>query len=1062
MGVKGLWQLLEPTGRRTDCESLRGKRVAVDASIWLVQFIKAMRDEQGEMLENAHVRGFFRRACRLLHHGISPVFVFDGATPALKRRTTAVRRRLRETNAAKVRKTAEKVLLNALKQNALRAAARERKGEASTSGKELAVVDLSDPAHDTALVTTDDGDWERDWNSDQEYDDEEEEEEEEELDMFVPDGESIDPEVLSALPPSVRLEVIMKMRDKRMADNREHFARASGQMHDFSSLQLETYLKGTKLKRQIDAVMQRSDPDDPMMSKRIAAKDGREFIFAGPNSKHASTSKGVTLALPSASSSGMDALKTGFFANSSISGTSRRNRAPMALTAPQEQFLVTNLHPMLPMPSVAKSIAETPIVLNDAPSTLDLQISFSTGNLKAAAKDPLFADPDDITAVDDDDEWEDVDEAVPKPSPSPVKLAIAPPPAQVQAEDAVEVIHDDDDDDVDDDDGDDDDDNDGGAHGETALKRKNVYSLSHGFLKGRSLGGWDAEEEVLAPVEDPVDEGDVDAVIKMGLEAEQNAPAPIDADDENAQVQRAIEMSILDDTNVEVKTEEEKALEAAIALSLETEDAVAATKQEIIKEIPVVEDKVTTNIEDEPKEIACEPTPPPASTLEFEEATAEEEEWIAAANEAERAKERERIEQLIQEAEAQQVQLQQESRQAKQGAEEVTDEMYRQVQELLTLFGIPYIIAPQEAEAQCAYLNEHNLVDAVITDDSDVFLFGAKHVYRNFFAEAKYCEVYSSDRIKQELGLDRDRFIQLALLLGSDYTEGIHGVGIVNAIEIVSAFQGTVSEASEAFKTWVDLEELTMVPDKLLPNVVASQESPAKKSSNAMDENPIAVAFKDKHRSLKKAWDVPATFPSHEVIKAYQQPSVDQSKETFEWGKPDVDLLRLFCIKTFHWTRDAADQVLLPVLKSWSKRDAQRRIDSFFETTSTISGRVAKFRSSRVGKAVANLTSNGVLNPDLVLIRDPANALDEHIIVDYEDGDDDHGTGPSPQNNVVPTLDTENDDDAFLEFDLSQYSNPSPKKTPPPKSKPKPKAKPKAKAAPPARANPPRKRSKKS
>ena len=238
MGVKGLWQLLEPTGRRTDCESLRGKRVAVDASIWLVQFIKAMRDEQGEMLENAHVRGFFRRACRLLHHGISPVFVFDGATPALKRRTTAVRRRLRETNAAKVRKTAEKVLLNALKQNALRAAARERKGEASTSGKELAVVDLSDPAHDTAVVTTDDGDWERDWNSDQEYDDEEEEEEEEELDMFVPDGESIDPEVLSALPPSVRLEVIMKMRDKRMADNREHFARASGQMHDFSSLQL--------------------------------------------------------------------------------------------------------------------------------------------------------------------------------------------------------------------------------------------------------------------------------------------------------------------------------------------------------------------------------------------------------------------------------------------------------------------------------------------------------------------------------------------------------------------------------------------------------------------------------------------------------------------------------------------------------------------------------------------------------------------------------------------------------------------------------------------------------
>ena len=62
---------------------------------------------------------------------------------------------------------------------------------------------------------------------------------------------------------------------------------------------------------------------------------------------------------------------------------------------------------------------------------------------------------------------------------------------------------------------------------------------------------------------------------------------------------------------------------------------------------------------------------------------------------------------------------------------------------------------------------------------------GASTVYRNFFADKKYCEMYSSDRIKKELGLDRDRFIQLALLLGSDYTEGVVGVGVVNALEIV-------------------------------------------------------------------------------------------------------------------------------------------------------------------------------------------------------------------------------------------------------------------------------------
>ena len=35
-----------------------------DASIWLHQFLKAMRDEKGEVLKNAHLLGFFRRICR--------------------------------------------------------------------------------------------------------------------------------------------------------------------------------------------------------------------------------------------------------------------------------------------------------------------------------------------------------------------------------------------------------------------------------------------------------------------------------------------------------------------------------------------------------------------------------------------------------------------------------------------------------------------------------------------------------------------------------------------------------------------------------------------------------------------------------------------------------------------------------------------------------------------------------------------------------------------------------------------------------------------------------------
>ncbi|CAJ1782000.1 unnamed protein product [Sphenostylis stenocarpa] len=115
MGVHGLWELLSPVGRRVSVETLAGKTLAVDASIWMVQFMKAMRDEKGEMVRNAHLLGFFRRICKLLFLRTKPVFVFDGGTPALKRRTVVARRRQRENAQAKVRKTAEKLLLNHLK-----------------------------------------------------------------------------------------------------------------------------------------------------------------------------------------------------------------------------------------------------------------------------------------------------------------------------------------------------------------------------------------------------------------------------------------------------------------------------------------------------------------------------------------------------------------------------------------------------------------------------------------------------------------------------------------------------------------------------------------------------------------------------------------------------------------------------------------------------------------------------------------------------------------------------------------------------------------------------------
>jgi DNA excision repair protein ERCC-5 len=110
--------------------------------------------------------------------------------------------------------------------------------------------------------------------------------------------------------------------------------------------------------------------------------------------------------------------------------------------------------------------------------------------------------------------------------------------------------------------------------------------------------------------------------------------------------------------------------------------------------------------------------------------------------------------------------------------------------------------APMEAEAQCAALAQLNLVDGIITDDSDVFLFGGKQCFKNLFNDFKYAECYVLSDLDKELCLTQDRLVTLAFLLGSDYTAGVPGVGYVTAMEILAEFPEKGDEGLLKFREW--------------------------------------------------------------------------------------------------------------------------------------------------------------------------------------------------------------------------------------------------------------------
>ncbi|XP_050382696.1 DNA repair protein UVH3 isoform X3 [Argentina anserina] len=315
-----------------------------------------------------------------------------------------------------------------------------------------------------------------------------------------------------------------------------------------------------------------------------------------------------------------------------------------------------------------------------------------------------------------------------------------------------------------------------------------------------------------------------------------------------------------------------------------------------------------------------------------------------------------------------------ERRRLERNVESVSSEMFTECQELLQMFGIPYIIAPMEAEAQCAYLELANLVDGVVTDDSDVFLFGARSVYKNIFDDRKYVETYFMKDIESELGLTREKLIRMALLLGSDYTEGVSGIGIVNAIEVVNAFPE--EDGLHKFRNWIESPDPTILGKldvesgssttkrgSTLGKNDTNSKSHMDEKSNCQDQEHkqsddptegVKQIFMNTHRKVSKNWHIPISFPSEAVTSAYTCPQVDKSTEPFTWGKPDHLVLRKLCWEKFGWVSQRSDELLIPVLKEYNKHETQLRLEAFY----TFNERFAKIRSKRIKKAVKGITGD--------------------------------------------------------------------------------------------------------
>ena len=130
----------------------------------------------------------------------------------------------------------------------------------------------------------------------------------------------------------------------------------------------------------------------------------------------------------------------------------------------------------------------------------------------------------------------------------------------------------------------------------------------------------------------------------------------------------------------------------------------------------------------------------------------------------------------------------------------LTPAMVAEARKLLRLMGIPSIEAPSEGEAQAAHMAAAGRVWAAASKDYDSLLFGAPRLLRFLTISGKEFlpsqgtfrpivpELVDSAALLAGWAIAREQLIDLAILVGTDFNEGVKGVGPKKALRLVQEY----------------------------------------------------------------------------------------------------------------------------------------------------------------------------------------------------------------------------------------------------------------------------------
>lgn len=116
----------------------------------------------------------------------------------------------------------------------------------------------------------------------------------------------------------------------------------------------------------------------------------------------------------------------------------------------------------------------------------------------------------------------------------------------------------------------------------------------------------------------------------------------------------------------------------------------------------------------------------------------------------------------------------------------ISPEDIGKAQKVLEALNIQYIIAPFEAESQCAELCIRNKVDCVLSDDSDLFAYLCPFFLLKFNSSSEECILIDLEKVLEKINLTKEQFLDFCILCGTDYN---NGKSATKSLELIQKFK---------------------------------------------------------------------------------------------------------------------------------------------------------------------------------------------------------------------------------------------------------------------------------